>query len=101
MKRVAIIGLVVGLLLVALHGLNPPKAEFNHFIWAQVKDQVEHEIGTKGSILGQVLTRGLEEALIDQMSTRTNYYFFSLYTLDLPGEPSRHFLGILHIFFPV
>lgn len=97
MKRVAIICLGAGFLLVALHGLNPPKPAFDRFILAHVK---ERQHVRKGELSDQ-LYLFLGPALIDQMSARKNYYFFSLYTLDLPGQPSRRFLGILHIFLPV
>ena len=97
MKRVAIIWPVVGLLLVALYGLNPPKPVFDRFILAHVKEQQHIR---KGEFADQLYSF-LGPALIDQLSRRKNCYFFSLYTLDLPGHPPRRFLGILHIFLPV
>lgn len=97
MKRATIIFLGAGLLLVALHALNPPKPAFDRFILAHVKEQQHIR---KGEFADQLYSF-LGPALIEQMSARKNCYFFSLYTLDLPGHPPRRFLGILHVFLPV
>ncbi len=97
MKRVTISFLGAGFLLVALHALNPPKPAFDRFILVHVKEQQHIR---KGEFADQLYSF-LGPALIDQMSARKNCYFFSLYTLDLPGHPPRRFLGILHIFLPV
>lgn len=83
--------------LVSMHVLNPDKPAFDHFVLTHVK---ERQHLRKGAFADQLYSF-LGPALIDQMSERKDCYFFSLYSLNLPGQPSRRFIGILHFFLPV
>jgi hypothetical protein len=88
----------VALVLVALMpSFNPGKQEFDTFILVHVKKNLHLE---KGAFGDQVVSF-LGPALIDQMSSRKDCFFFSFYTLRLPRHPPRYFLGFLHIFLPV
>jgi hypothetical protein len=77
--------------------LNPDKQAFDQFILVHVKERQHMK---KGDLREQLYTF-LGPVVIDQISTRKNYFFFSLYTLTLPQHSPRNFLGIYHIFLPV
>lgn len=76
---------------------NPGKRAFDQFILVHVKKELHLDKGA----FGDQLASFLGPALIDQMSSRKDCFFFSIYTLNIPRRPPRYFLGLYHIFLPV
>ncbi len=88
---------VLGLVLILMAVMNPGNHEFNGFILRHVKEQQKVR---KGDFKDGVLSF-FGPVLIGQISERNSYFFFSVYTLRLPNNPPRTFLGVLHFFIPV
>lgn len=89
--------LVLVTLLVLMVAMNPRTKEFDGFILRHIKEQQNVH---KGDFQDGVLSF-LGPTLVEQMSERKSFFFFSIFTLNLPGKPPRYFLGILHLFIPV
>lgn len=94
MKKIVV---VVFFLLALMPYSNPDKQAFDQFILVHVK---EGQHLKKGAFQDQLFSF-FGPVVIDQISSRKDYFFFSIYTLNLPQKPPRHFLGIYHIFLPV
>lgn len=87
-----------------LFATNPEQAEFDQFVRTTVSGKVQ-----SGNALVDMFAGGLVSGLAKENTFRKNYYFFSVYTLDLSvlamlgqNVPRQvKFLGIANQFVPL
>lgn len=90
--------------LAALALFNPAPDAFDDYVEARAEEFLSDEIGD--SRLGQMLSdlgAGVTRSLVRRVTDRDNYFFFSIYTIDLDGpdadEAEWRFLGLAGRFF--
>jgi hypothetical protein len=83
---------------------NPEQAEFEQFVRTTVASKVE-----SGNALVDMFAGGIVSGLAKENTLRKNYYFFSIYTVDLSAlallgqniPTQLKFVGIANQFFPL
>jgi len=84
--------LVIALLFVT----NPSEQQFTSFLKDKIREQAEGDETLAGDL--QRLLSGPAASLAVMGTVRTDYYLWSTYKLELPGEESLY-LGVLDHFF--
>lgn len=98
MKRFLI---VLVLLAALLYATNPDKDDFVAWSKEKMNEQLKESAEENGiqEALNDVLS-GVGGLLGSALTTEKNYYFFSIYTVDL-GSDEYRYLGILKFFVPL
>lgn len=85
------------LLSVLLYGLNPKMPDFKRFVLSHLQEQQNVHKGDFKAFLYSFFG----PVVIEQMTTRKDFFLFSVYEISPPNGRGRLFLGILHVFIPL
>ena len=86
----------------ALYITNPDSASFSVFLSHHVQEELADDVPGETE-LGKKLRKGLGQiagAAGAQLAERQDWYFASVYSIDIAGDP-HVFLGVAGHFFPV